>query len=536
MKNILAVSKGYRLRILVTSLLGIASVMVSLGFIWSSKWVVDIATGDADGEFLHAALLTAGLLLLQLLLHPLNHWLSVRLQSSLSNKLRSSIFENLMQSAWNQTEKYPTGDLMTRIMQDNGEVVRLLVSTIPRIAMTTVELISAFFFLFWLNKWLAVTLVLITPLFLLLSKAYYKKMRFFSRQIKKSESRIHTLMQESFTHRTVLKTLEYVPNQVGRLDALQYRFYRQICRRGNISVFSQSLIWGGFATGGFIAFLWGAIQIRNGVITFGTMTAFLQLANKIQSPALDLLRMVPALISTLTASERLAELNSLLKEETGDAVRMDGEITVNLENVAFGYQADKKVLTNVNMMFRPASMTAIVGETGAGKTTVLRLLLGLIYPEKGKVTLTNGKERIAVSPRTRNHFVYVPQGNTLFGTTIRKNLLMGNPKASEEQLHDALHTAAADFVMNLPDGLDTRLGERGMGLSEGQAQRIAIARALLRPGKVIVMDEPTSALDTATEELFLERLKTKMANRTVIFITHHPALANSCDYVYRIGN
>lgn len=536
MKNILAASKGYRLRILITSLLGIASVIVSLCFIWSSKWVVDIATGDATGDFLHAALLTAGFLLMQLVLHPLNHWLSIRLQSRLSNKLRSSIFENLMHSAWNQTEKYPTGDLMTRIMQDNGEVVRLLVSTLPRIAITTVELSLAFLFLFWLNRWLAITLLLITPMFLLLSKAYYKKMRSLTRQIKRSESRIHTLMQESFAHRTVLKTLEYVPNQVDRLNGLQHRFYRQICRRGNISVFSQSLIWGGFTTGGLIAFLWGAVQIRNGVITFGTMTAFLQLANKIQGPALELLRTVPTLISTLTASERLAELNGLLKEERGDAIGMDGDITVELENVAFSYQKDKQVLSDLNMSFRPASMTAIVGETGAGKTTILRLLLGLIHPQKGKVTLTNGKDEVAVSARTRNHFVYVPQGNTLFGTTIRKNLLMGNPNASQEELHEALYTAAAEFVHDLPNGLDTRLGERGIGLSEGQAQRIAIARALLRPGKVIVMDEPTSALDTATEALFLERLKTKMANRTVIFITHHPALANSCDMVYRIGD
>ncbi|MEG1188021.1 MAG: ABC transporter ATP-binding protein [Bacteroidales bacterium] len=534
MKYILKASNGYRGRILLSALLGVCSVLVSLGFIWASKRVIDIATGDLDADFLHAALITAGLLLIQLILHPVNQWLTIRLQSSLSNTLRSRIFDNLMKSAWNQAERFPTGDLMTRVMQENSEIVRLLVNTLPRILLTSVELGAAFFYLYWLNKGLAVTLLLITPLFLLLSKTYYRKMRFFSKEIKKTESRLHSLMQESFTHRTVLKTLEYVPRQINRLESIQQRLYGQICRRGNISIFSQSLIWSGFACGGLIAFIWGSVQIRDGLITFGTMTAFLQLANKIQNPSLDLLRLIPGVISTLTASERIAELNELVREPEGDLVGMKGDITVSMENVSFSYKAEKEVLTNVNMVFPPDTMTAITGETGVGKTTLLRLLLGLVTPSAGKINLSNGNEIHPVSSLTRNHFIYVPQGNTLFGTTIRQNLLMGNPSATTAELHEALHTAAAEFVFELPGGLDTRIGERGMGLSEGQAQRIAIARALLRPGKVVVMDEPTSALDTATEEVFLKRLKTKMANRTVIFITHHPALANSCDRVYQL--
>lgn len=534
MKNILNASKGYRFRIALICLLGVLSVGLSLAFIWASKRVIDIATGDLDANFITAASITVVILAVQLILYPLNQWLTIRLQSSLLNASRERTFINLMKTEWSQAERFATGDLMTRIMQENSEIVNLLVHTLPNILLTSIELGAAFCYLYWLNKSLALTLLLVTPFFLLLSKTYFKKMRFLSKLVKKSESRLHSMMQESFTHRTVLKTLEYVPVQIDKIGGVQNRLYRQICRRGNISIFSHSIIWSGFAAGSLIAFLWGSIQIREGAITFGTMTAFLQLVNKIQSPALNLSRLIPGVIHTLTASERVGELNRLGQEATGKPIIMEGNLTVSIENVSFGYKKQKEVLTNINMQFPPATMTAITGQTGAGKTTLLRLLLGLINPVKGKILLTNGKEYHPVSSLTRNHFVYVPQGNTLFATTIRQNLLMGNPNATDAELEEALHLAAADFVFTLPNGLDTRIGEQGMGLSEGQAQRIAIARGLLRPGKVIVMDEPTSALDATTEALFLKRLKTKMANRTVIFITHHPALANSCDRVYQI--
>lgn len=533
-RKIFAASSGYRLRILLTTLLGVMSVVISLAFIWSSKRVIDIATGDASGDFMKASLLTGALLFVQLALQGFNHWLSVRLQTALSNRLRSELFGSLMKSRWKEAERFKTGDLMTRMMQDNDEIVRLLVSTVPRIVMTAMELSAAFLFLYFLNSALAFTVLVITPLFLLLSKMYIRRMRFFSRQIKKSDSRINTLLQESFTHRTVLKTLEYVPFQIDRLINLQRRLMRQVIHRGNLSVFSHVAISFGFATGYLIAFLWGSVQIRAGVITFGTMTAFLQLANKIQTPALELIRLVPGLISTWTAAERLSELENLQTEQEGEALGLPGDVTLSLNNVSFGYQSEAEVLRNISMEFKPATMTAITGETGAGKTTLIRLFLGLITPDAGEILLSNGTKSYPISPLTRNNFIYVPQGNTLFGTSIRNNLLMGNPQATTEELHEALHTAAADFVFELPDGLNTRLGEQGMGLSEGQAQRIAIARALLRPGKVVVLDEATSALDATTEELFMERLKKKLANRTVIFITHHSSLAKSCDRIYRI--
>ncbi|MEG1587493.1 MAG: ABC transporter ATP-binding protein [Bacteroidales bacterium] len=535
-RKIWAVSAGYRLRILISTLLGLGSVVTSILFIWASKRVIDIATGDVSGSFLMASLLTGFLLLLQLGMQCLNHRLSIRLQAGLSNQLRSRLFKQLMHSSWNETERFRTGDLMTRIMQDNNEVVRLLAGTIPQIIITATELFCAFVFLYLLNAGLALTILFITPIFLLLSKLYLKRMRFYSRQIKRSDSRINTMLHESFTHRTVLKTLEYIPLQIQNLNDLQTRLMRQTMNRGNLSVFSNAAVSVGFSTGYLIAFLWGGVQIQSGAISFGTMTAFLQLASKIQTPALGLIRLLPSLISTWTASERLMELETLKKETGEEKHALEGDLTLSLQNVSYGYHSETPVLRDVTMEFKAATMTAVMGETGAGKTTLIRLLLGLILPRQGEITVSNRQKKIGISAGTRCNFVYVPQGNTLFATSIRNNLLMGNPNASQEELHEALHTAAADFVFDLPNGIYTRLGEQGSGLSEGQAQRIAIARALLRPGGVVILDEATSALDMETEALFLKRLKKRLAGRTVIFITHHPVLAKSCDMVYRIGN
>ena len=268
------------------------------------------------------------------------------------------------------------------------------------------------------------------------------------------------------------------------------------------------------------------------------MAAFLQLVGQIQSPILTLLNMVPQLIHTTASIDRLEELLQTDSESGASSSPQpvsQGVAGVRASDVEFRYpSSDRPVFKEFNHDFQPGSKTALMGPTGVGKTTLFRLLLSLVKPDKGCLMLYDGTQEQPVSTATRPDFVFVPQGNSLLSGTVRFNLLLAQPSATEEDLRQALHTAVADFVFDLPDGLDTELGERGIGLSEGQAQRIAIARGLLRPGSILLLDEISASLDEATERELFSRLFSAFPERTMIFITHRPAVAALCDETIRL--
>ena len=288
----------------------------------------------------------------------------------------------------------------------------------------------------------------------------------------------------------------------------------------------------GFATGYLVTFLWGVDSLQAGTITYGMMISFIQLVGQIQGPFRDMTRFIPVFISTITASERLMELEEMPLEDDSDPITFTQGAGVRLTDVSFHYkEGGRTILSHFSCDFPKGSTTAILGETGAGKTTLIRLVLALLKPTEGKVEMYDGNQAVKVSPRTRNNLVYVPQGNTLFSGTIRDNLLLGNPEATEEDMREALETACAGFVMDRPDGLDAICGELGAGLSEGQAQRIAIARALLRKGSILLLDEATSALDMQTEKQLLKNLSQREAGQTIICVTHRPAVMEYCTQV-----
>ena len=286
--------------------------------------------------------------------------------------------------------------------------------------------------------------------------------------------------------------------------------------------------------GYLIAFLWSAIRLSEKTLTFGGMTAFLQLVNKIQGPARNLTKLVPAFVSVFTAAERLMELEENPLEEQGEPILVKAPCGVRFTDVSYAYdEKEGKVIDHLSFDFKPGSCTAILGETGSGKTTLVRMILALLRPQEGKVEIYNAKESKTLSPRMRCNFVYVPQGNTLMSGTIRDNLRLGKLNASEERMREALHKSCADFVFDLPEGLDTVCTEAGGGLSEGQAQRIAIARALLRNRAILLFDEATSALDPDTERQLLKNILASH-DRTIIFITHRPAVVDYCDQTLRV--
>lgn len=530
-----AVSKGFRLPVVFCALTGALNVSVSLCFVFVCKHLIDIATGISDDALGTYIGWMVGCMLLQLLLSVVRSRLTNRAEIKLRNALHNRLFVHLMKSCWNGRETFHTGDMLNRIEADTVSVTDAVCRTVPSVFVTFVQLVGALYFLSMLDIRLTGILVFIMPVALLFSKSYVRKMRRMSREIRETDSRIQSHLQENLQHRIIVRTLEHTGNAVEKLSGLQSFLQGQVFRRTDFSVFSRSMVQVGFMTGYAVAFLWGVFGLRDGTVTFGMMAAFLQLVSQIQRPMVDLSRQIPAFIRVFTATERLAELTSLPLEPQGSPVRLDGSLGVRISHVSFSYQGNnRQILNDFTYDFRPGSLTAIVGETGVGKSTLIKLILALIRPDEGEITVYNGKEEVAVSPQTRCNLSYVPQGNTLFSGTIRDNLLIGNQHATEEDMRQALHTAVADFVFSLPAGLDTVCGEQGTGLSEGQAQRIAIARGLLRPGNVLLLDEPSSALDSQTERELLERLSAEVKGKTVVLITHREKIAGLCSEVVRM--
>ena len=530
-----SVSSGVRGRLVVCTLIGCVSVACSLVFVLFSKEAIDIATGVHEGELLHYGIGMACLIVLEIALHAVDSWVANRLDVEMRNRFRSRFFGLLLQSEWQGRERYHTGDVLNRMVQDLGSVVGVVTSTLPFAVVTVIQLAASFILLYSMDRMLAVVLVLILPFFMLLSRFYVSRMRHMTKAVRESESNIQSVMQESLQHKTIVKTLEQSCGMMGRLTGLQERLLGEVIVRTRFSVASRALVSMGFSAGYLTAFLWGVFSIQGGVITFGVMTAFLQLVGRIQRPLSDLARMVPTLVGALTSAERLMELEELPIESEGDAIHMAGTAGVRFADVSFVYDdGEEEVISCLNEDFPPGSMTAVLGETGAGKTTLVRLILSLVRPTTGRVTLYDETREVEVSPQTRGNLVYVPQGNTLFSGTIRDNLLLGRPDATDAELWEVLRMACAEFVEALPEKLDSPCGEQGGGLSEGQAQRIAIARSLLRKGSVLLFDEATSALDPDTEHRLLKRLAEARGSRTVIFITHRPSVLEYCDRVLRV--
>ena len=531
--------RGNRLQAVVNATLGLLDVAVSLSSVWAVKHAIDVASHTTEGSLYWAVALMGLLILCGFAINISAVWVRNILGIKAQNRMQQRMLDRILRSEWRGKEKRHSGDVLNRLEFDVNNVVNFLTETVPNTLSVLALFIGSFCYLFSMDPWLAAIIVFMLPIFILSSKVYVGHMRKLTRQVRNSDSKVQSVLQETIQHRMLIKTLEKDEAMVDRLEGMQSELRHNVVKRTKFSVFSNLILNFGFALGYLTAFLWSALRMSAGTLTFGGMTAFLQLVAKIQGPARNLTKLVPAFVSVFTAAERLMELEENPLEEQGEPIylnKTEGGVGIKFSNVTYAYDDGKRnVIDNLTFDFKPNSCTAILGETGAGKTTIVRLILALLHPVKGNVTIYNKVEEKDISPRTRCNLVYVPQGNTLLSGSIRDNLRMGRLNATDEEMYAALDKACAGFVKELPDGLATNCTEAGGGLSEGQAQRIAIARALLREGSVMIFDEATSALDPETERTLLKNLLGEHSH-TIIFITHRPAVVDYCDNVLRIGN
>ena len=533
--------RPYRGSLAVMMLCHVLLTACSIGFVYASKKLVDIAVAVLQGTSVASDLwFWTGAIIVIVLgrigLNALKTYLQTRTEINLKNRLRRRLFDVLLHLQSDGGSKYHTGDLLNRMQEDVRVVSTAFSSSIPNLLGTSLQFVAAFVFLMILDARLGLLVIVIVPAGILAGKYITSRIKGLTLDIRKSDSQVQSHLQESLQHIALLQTMEYTQTSGASLEGLQGELYGNELKRVRFSILSRIFISLAFQAGNTAAFLWGVFGISHGTVTYGMMTAFLQLVAQIQRPLIEMSSQIPTVIHATASIDRIIDLESLPREEIAEPVLLEGTAGIRVSDVTFAYpDSAVNVLDDFSHDFRPGSRTAIVGPTGVGKSTLIRLLLSLLKPQSGSIDVYNNIGMAPVSPATRCNLVYVPQGNSLFSGTIRDNLLMGNPEATEEEMNRALHTAAADFVFELPSGINTQCFEAGGGLSEGQAQRIAIARALLRPGTILLLDEFSSALDASTETVLMERLTSELPDHTMIFITHRDKIIDYCTDTLRLS-
>ncbi len=543
LKYLWHITAGYRHLAALRTLLGIIRVAVMLLFVWLSKTAIDCATGRVDATTSTLTMwfsLMVACLVVDVAISQAVRYIESRATMRMNNSVNRRLFNTLMTLPLvNGQQGFHSGDMLNRLTLDVRTVSSFALSQLPSMVVMMVQLVGSFLFLAWLNPYLALAPVIIMPLCLLAGKLYFRRHRRLTARIREGESDMTVSIQEGLKHRLVIRSLECLGELDRHIGSIQHSLNTTNREQSRLSTLSGAMTRMGFVIGYLTAFGWSIFSLKAGVITFGTMTAFIQLVSRIQQPIAGLTGYLPSFISTSVAIDRLREIDLPAADDEGAACEPLSSAGVRVSNVSFKYESEgSDILSSFSHDFAPGSRTMIVGETGAGKTTLIKLLLGLLRPDSGSIEIYgDGAAPRQVSSATLCNFVYVPQGNSLLHGSIRHNLLLADPRATDDDLARVLHIAAADFVFTLPAGLDTSCDEAGGGLSEGQAQRIAIARALLRPGSVMLLDEFNSALDADTAATLMQRLSDHCPNSTLIIIAHHhSAIASYCPEQLVISN
>ncbi len=533
-------SKRYIPHLCVLTNLGIFISALAVAFSLVSKNVVDIAAGQIPGNLIVAALGLGFLIISQLVVHILYSLIDVRFLGRLRITLRNELFSSILSKKWIEITKYHTGELQNRLYSDIGVVVSGVVDIIPNAVSFIARIVLSFCALYMMDSFFAVLCLLVGPVILVLTRVYSKYMKRWHKRCLESEGKVRSFLQECLQNLIVIKSFGNENKIVDNATKLQNDAYNLEIKRNNISI-SASVMFSLVMTVAYYFTLgWCAYKLSMGVMSFGTLIAMLQLVGQVQSPFKELSSILPKYYSMIASAERILEIEQMNDdkcENDQNAYDLYNNMEkIVVENLSFSYD-NEKVLDDTGFEIEKGEFVAICGRSGIGKSTILKLLLSIIYPDAGRIymKLSDGIS-VPISKDTRSLFAYVPQGNMILSGTIRENIAFSNKTASDEDIKRCAQAADMwEYIESLPDGLDTMLGEKGLGLSEGQIQRLAIARALLYDAPILLLDEATSALDDATEKRVIGNIR-EMNKKTCIFVSHKKAAVEMCDKSVVINN
>lgn len=525
------------------TLLGLSATVVSLISGLVSKDLVDIITGHETGQVVMTFCLMIGMNIGNTFLNQISGYLSAKINLSVDNKIKADVFEKILITDWESLANYHTGDLLMRWNADASQISGAILNLIPNLIVYTVRFVSALIMVIYYDASFAAFSLCSIPLSLLLSKSMMKKMQKSSAGSMSLHAKMSGFNQEAFSNIQTIKAFDMIPLYVKRLKGLQREYkqmrmtYQKVSMRNSLLMTILSMCVS------YAAYGWGIYRVWSGVITYGTMTMFLGLSSTLTTTVTNLLNMVPSVLAVTVSAGRLMDVLDMPREDfTGvEEVKVlfeenkDHGIGIRMKDTLYTYKNGNEVFAGAAMEAHPHEIVALVGPSGEGKTTMLRLLLALLKPIEGEVCLFGKEGAIAMTAAARSLFSYVPQGNTMFSGTIAENMRNVKENATDEEIVEALKMACAwEFVEKLPDGIESVIKERGGGFSEGQAQRLSIARALLRKSPLLLLDEATSALDVATERRVLKNIMEDTYPRTCIVTTHRPTVLSLCNRVYAI--
>ncbi|MGM9537392.1 MAG: ABC transporter ATP-binding protein [Candidatus Onthomonas sp.] len=540
-KWIFSYSARYKWVIVFYTILGLLSTTLGLVSSVVSKYLIDIITGYKLDQLGLLIAVMVGSTVFNLVINSALNRFNTKLSLDINNDIQADIFDKIVDADWMSINKYSNGDVLNRFNSDVGTVSGNAISWLPSIIVTIYNFVATFVVILHYDWVMAVLAFASAPFLFLISSIVLKKQRAYAQKVREMSSELMSFEVEAFYNFDTIKSFGIAPHYSKKMRWWQGKFkdislkYNMFSIKTNIFTSIIGALVQGLAFGYCLWRLW------THDITYGTMTLFLQQRNKLSSAFSSVVSIIPAFLNSSISAHRIRELVELPKEvhipESSDldALAEDG-FTVQMRDVNFSYVEGTRVITDSAFVAKPGEIVALVGPSGEGKTTMIRLILGLIHPEAGEAVIraSNGRE-VTMNAETRHLFAYVPQGNTILSGTIAENMRMVKENATDEEIIEALKAACAwEFVSRMPDTINSKIGERGRGFSEGQAQRIAIARAVLRDAPVLLLDEATSALDVTTERQVLKNIIRQHPNKTCIVTTHRPSVLNLCQRVYRV--
>jgi ABC-type multidrug transport system fused ATPase/permease subunit len=531
-------SNGYRSKILLITTLSILQALLNVLVAFITKLMIDFAIDGDYRSALHYGIFFALLLIIDLSLYSFLSHNNVKLENTMVNNLQLHLLTRIYHKKWASISQHNTGDLLTRLYEDVRHVVQTLTNIIPTMIALFLQFIAAFAMLAYFDWMLAMLTFLITPFTVLISMIIGRTLREIQYKIQNADGIQRSKINESLQNLILLKTFNYLNENISQISSLQNNRFALIKNKNLKSIKANVILESGYNVGFFFALTLGAYRLAQSAITFGTFTAFLQLVGEIQGPIHEMTRSIPRLISSLSSLERIEEIYALPDESHQDNYITENSeklLGLQIQNLSFAYDPSIPVLKNVSLEIVSGKRIGIIGPSGSGKTTLIHLILSLIEPNSGNLFLAfDSGKKIPASSLTRHYFTYVSQSNPLFSGSLRENLFL-NEHISKEQLQTALTAACCDeFIDQLEQGIDSLIHERGVGISQGQAQRINIARALVHNKPFLILDEATSSLDRSTEQELIKNIAHYYPNTTLIAITHGTELLKICDEIYEI--